>query len=440
MDSLTEVTTPYFSYTDVLDTNYVEYTYRITAIDPFADRSQSAFVKGMGRDLTPPKNPVITAGTYIESEGRIKLTYQIPEIPNDFGDLYFEYANHNDSAFVRYESETIDPKETEYYHTTEPDEYSHYFRLAMADTAKNISYSFPVFVNIPDTIPPPVPDQITANIDSTGLVEVKWTDEHLSEKGLRGYKLFYSNSLNHEFSQLTREPILTNFYVYSIPLNTLTEEIYYKVQAVDNSYNHSKFSEVVKAMKPDTIPPTTPTFKVPKVTEQSILLTWDPSSSQDVDKQMITRYRLDIDEIEIYQLPKNRVTYEDTTAQKGVLYEYTIIAFDDSNLESKESFPVRARVIDKKLADGIENLRASYNSTDRTVDIKWNYQLAGDYRFLIYRNLDNAKVKRYKTVEARFNSYEDKVSTPGTYHYAIKVVYKDGAKSLLSEQVSVNVQ
>ena len=67
-----------FEYLDLLDTNYVEYTYRIRGIDAFGDDGLTSTVKGMGRDLTAPKAPEIVSGEYLKKEEQIQIIYHLP--------------------------------------------------------------------------------------------------------------------------------------------------------------------------------------------------------------------------------------------------------------------------------------------------------------------------------------------------------------------------
>ncbi|MEO9852966.1 MAG: hypothetical protein ABJE80_12505 [Reichenbachiella sp.] len=430
----------YYQYKDSVSQNYQPYLYRITGIDAFADRSIPILVSGMGADKSAPKNPVIKSGEYIEETGDIRLSWRLPEIPDDFADLHVEFNYHPDSAFVRLEAESIDPRDTVYHYTPLPDEYSHYFRMALLDTAGNSSYSFPIFVNIPDTIPPPVPTEVHAEIDSTGEVEIKWTDEHVDELGFLGYRVYYSNSLKHEFTQITTKPIISNFYIYHIPLNTLTEKIYYKVQAVDNSYNHSEFSEIAEAIKPDTLRPVTPVFKNIRATERSLELSWTPSSSHDVVGQRLIRKNGE-ETIEIAIENPTLSTYSDTTVQKGIIYEYRLLAIDDNQLRSELSFPLRGKRIDKKRMNSVSSLSASYDKGLQEVTLNWNYdETEGDYRFMIYRNKDSEKVKNYKSVDYSSTKFSETVKQSGTYYYAVKVIHKNGSKSQLSNPIKIKVK
>ncbi|MEO9853015.1 MAG: hypothetical protein ABJH72_15945 [Reichenbachiella sp.] len=440
LDSVSMDTVRYYVYNNDVEANYIQYKYRITGLDGFGDKSIQATVQGMGSDITAPKNPVLKSGEYLDETGEIRLSWRLPEIPDDFEDLHIEFAYHTDSTFVRLEAESINPRDTVYHYTPLPDEYSHYFRMAMLDTAGNSSYSFPIFVNIPDTIPPPVPTEVHAVVDSTGEVEIKWTDEHVDELGFLGYRLYYSNSPDHEFSQLTTKPIIANFYIYHIPLNTLTEKIYYKVQAVDKSYNHSEFSEIAEAIKPDILRPSTPAFKDIRATEHSIDLFWAPSSSQDVVKQLLFRtHKEETVEIEIDN--PTLTTYSDTTVEKGIIYQYRLQAIDDGGLKSELSFPLRGKMIDKKKMDQVSGLSADFDKNDRKVSLDWDYaETEGDYRFIIYRNKDNEKVKSYKTVTQNSTEFSEVLKQPGTYFYAVKVIHKNGSKSQLSEPVKIKIK
>ena len=101
VDSLSGSMQEVYFYTDQLDTNYVTYTYRVTAYDAFAERSLPAFIKGMGRDLTAPVSPEMIAAVYLEKEKKIQLSWKPQEVPADFADLHLEFTQHTDSTWLR---------------------------------------------------------------------------------------------------------------------------------------------------------------------------------------------------------------------------------------------------------------------------------------------------------------------------------------------------
>lgn len=438
-DSVDQSQQEVYFYTDELDTNYVEYTYRVTAYDAFADRSLPALVKGMGRDLTPPISPEIVSAQYLEEEKRIRISWRSQKVPDDFADLHIEFTENTDSTWLRLEAESLDPRDSVYYHTPGPNEYAHYFRLGIVDTAGNAAYSFPIFVNIPDTIPPPPPVHLTATIDTTGQVIVRWEDELPDKEGFLGYRVFVSNHEKHEYSQLTKRPIEANFLLYRIPVNTLSEKIYYKVQAVDKHYNHSEFSESIEATKPDAKPPVAPTFRSPKISEQSVILSWNPSPSADLVRYEITK-RSETGNPEVIQITDVSATsYEDVALEPGIKYYYTITAVDDADLVSPDPFEILVKLVDKRKLEKAQNLKINFNRNQEEVRLTWEAPYDDEQtRYVIYRHVDDEKPRRYQMVaEKRFT---ENIRKSGTYSYSIRIMDQTGARSSLSESVSVVVQ
>ncbi len=427
--------TAVLQYIDSVEDNYVTHLYKVIGLDAFASTGEPGVIRGMGVDLTPPKNPIIRSGE-LQDDGTIRVSWQLPEIPDDFAELRLERSHDPQNFWKSVSEEPLPTQDTVYIFTPEA-ESSNYFRVTAADTAGNVSASFPIFVDVMDSIPPATPLSLGGEIDTTGTVTLYW--QMGEELDLKGYRVYYANKETHEYTQLTAEPVYEDTVSYQIPLNTLTEEIFYKVQAVDNHYNHSEFTDVLKLSKPDTIPPVPPVFNTPRVDQNAVMLTWRPSSSKDVVMHVINRSLPGSEETTSFEVNSDDNSYRDASADKGVIYEYTIQAVDDADNLSDNSFPVRARVIDKKRMPTVEDFRVQYIADKQEVELEWSYSEEGDFRYSIYRNIDNEKVKRYKSVQGGELGYLDKVKGAGTYYYAIKVISSNGSKSLLSAVVSVQV-
>ncbi|MCP4460095.1 MAG: hypothetical protein GY816_19035 [Cytophagales bacterium] len=424
----------YFQFLDSLSENYVHYTYRVTGLDAFAGSGKPQIVVGMGVDLTPPKSPIIRSGTEL-NDGTIRVSWQLPDVPSDFARLSVDHAHNPQSQWTSIATESLTSADTFYIY--KPEAASNYFRVTASDTAGNVSASFPIYVDIVDSMPPAIPSNLEGTIDTTGLVTLNW--DMGKELDLKGYRVYYANNKKHEFTQLTSNIVYNDTVTYQISINTLSEKIYYKIQAVDNHFNHSAFTEILELAKPDTIPPVVPVFYPPKSSEEGIQLNWSLSSSLDVVEQYLIRYVSDsIEEAQTFPLSLNQSVYIDKSAEKGVMYTYQLIAVDDSGLESKRSFPVKARVVNKKQSPRISNLQV--RKRDQKVRLTWDYSEMGDYRFTIYRNLGSNVVKRYRSVEGGERDFTDEAKEAGTYYYAVKVVHRDGSKSLLSEVVSIGFQ
>src|SRR5690606_18156447 len=146
---------------------------------------------------------------------------------------------------------------------------------------------FSYYAQLVDSIPPVVPSGFAGKIDTTGIVTLKW--DRNPDSDLLGYRIFRSNFEEDEFVQLTEGPVLTEEYFDSIPLNSLTETIYYKVAAVDQRYNISDASDALELKKPDKVPPVAPVLRNPEASAASITISWIPSSSADVEKHVLYR-------------------------------------------------------------------------------------------------------------------------------------------------------
>jgi fibronectin type 3 domain-containing protein len=359
-------------------------------------------------------------------------------------------AEHPDSTFSQISG--ILPPSSRTYKSSEPLEKnrSHYYLLKSVDGNGNEASSFPLYMHVVDDVPPAPPLEPAYLInDTTGVVTLVWRANE--EADLAGYRVYFSNSLKSEFSQLTNAPINANIYYDTIKLVTLTEEIYYTIQAVDLSYNRSEFSEVLVVKRPDYVPPVTPVMEQPDVSSQRILLKWRPSSSKDVEKQILYRRLYEEgDDWEVLQEfdDASLNSYADTSAQIEQIYEYSMRALDDAALFSGYAFPVKGRRWFGGKIPTVDDLQLTYNSSTQELQLRWTFErpkydlLEGvNYLFYIYRSIGDNPLLRYRIIDGQNTSFSDlKVKEGEQYNYAIKVVFQNGKGSALSDTVSVQVK
>lgn len=60
---------------------------------------------------------------------------------------------------------------------------------------------------------------------------------------MAGYFIYRANSNNHLYTNILQKPIRINNYIDTVTMKTLTEQVYYKVTAVDHNGHVSQFSE-----------------------------------------------------------------------------------------------------------------------------------------------------------------------------------------------------
>ena len=245
--------------------------------------------------------------------------------------------------------------------------------------------------------------------------------------------MFYSNSPDHEFSQLTHGPLRDTVFQDTITLKTLTKKIYYRVVALDYNANYSGFSKLLELERPDVVPPSAAVMDHYKITERGIELRWVSSSSEDLARTVL--YRMDEGkpwrEIGMFAAPENQNSYMDTTALvAGRLYGYSLVSFDEAGLPSKRSVPIRIKWTDLKARLPVDNIFAKADPGKKNILVEWNYPVKGEYRFIVYRAVNGSAFNSYKSIQGNLSSFADPDVKPGsTYEYSVGVIFKDGKKA-----------
>jgi fibronectin type 3 domain-containing protein len=282
-----------------------------------------------------------------------------------------------------------------------------------------------------------MPSGFAGRIDSTGKVWLSWNPNE--EKDLDGYRVYRSNRPDFEFLLITPAVVKQPFYTDSVTLNTLTQQVYYRLRAIDLRQNQSAFSHVLELVRPDTIPPVAPVIKSVEAQKGALLLTWINSSSTDVVRHHIyrkqsgdTTFRL---LAHIDRKPEKQSTYADRTVEPGETYTYQVRAEDNSQLYSTPSAPAQQKALGG-LVEQVVLKKREYS--DRAV-LHWDIKSKKDVeRVLIYRASTGADLQVYdNTTES---SYADNKIVPNhTYKYRIKAIYADGTSSALSNEVTVKL-
>jgi len=306
-----------------------------------------------------------------------------------------------------------------------------YYSVGSIDTAGNISYSLPQRVILVDTFPPSVPTGLTGSIDSNGIVKLKWNMG--PEWNILGYRVLRSNDPDHEFQQLTGNVYQDTVFVDTVSIKTLTKYVYYRIAAVNTRYQHSELSPILKIKRPDKNPPVEAVFKNVFVTDSSISLEWVPSTSKDLLYQKLFRRKKgETKWFLIDSLSKTVNYYVDKKVEKLNTYEYTILSFNDSGLQSSYAMPVMGKPYDKGDRQKVEKFFAKYDEKNNSVILEWSYnqKLKEKYWFVIYRGLSNNQLNELKAVESNIRSFTDKdVINGNTYFYSIVVMTTMGGKS-----------
>lgn len=419
-------------------------TRRSYKIDSLSNNGQRVYyrVKGINAfgEISPPSDSVFGEG-FIRLSGRpeiIKWTTDNvkAEIQWDFGNkVGLEGFKVGRSSNVDGPYMTLDivGNETSKYVDDQPMGIN-YYRITAFNANQDI-HSFPVMIQLEDSIPPAIPTGLKGTIDSTGVVSIEWNEN--IESDLLGYRVYRTNFKSAEVIQITKNTVKDNFLRDSISIDNLTGKIYYQVQAVDRRFNPSEKSILLELKKPDIVPPAPPVFKNTEARDNGSYLEWISSSSDDV--QHYNLYRQERNEWRLLtSLEAQTTNYLDRDVVAGQTYQYTIVAVDNSG---NESYPIRpVEVANLKSAEGsFTRLNIRVTPDGKSIELKWDFVGPKISKVFIYRAKDEDKLSLYKSLKNDVSYFSDtELSNNSIYTYRVQVIYESNNSIHMSEPLVIN--
>ncbi len=297
---------------------------------------------------------------------------------------------------------------------------TNYYRIAAYGEEGQVAYSNIVFKYPADTMPPSIPTGLKGVIDSMGICTLTWNPN--PEEDIRGYRVFVSNDSTFEFLCATDTFLKEPKYTTKLFLGSLTNDIYYKVQAVGGNYAHSGLSPFIKLMKPDTIPPALIVFDDIKQNEDnSLQFSWFDSPSIDVAKVDLYRRILPDTAWVLAEQWTGKTTsraYTDTVNFSGEKVAYKFNIYDESgNMSVAEMVPYQTSILRKHC---LKNLRLVKNYNDGGIYVEWNRCGCKIQYVRIFRKEDGGDSKLVRTVKGNDTSYFDKTVYVGhEYEYMV---------------------
>jgi uncharacterized protein len=427
------------SYLDTTTNNYIKYIYQVRGITPFAELSSAAEISAISKDKEAPLAPRINKPEQI-SGTEMKLSWEMQNPPTDLQGFIISRSNN---SLHGYQLVTIDPlpKNTTEYIVDMGNSHESYFTVAAVDTAGNLTFSVPVLASRIDDTPPAIPTGLVGEINENGLVTLRWNSA--PESNIKGYRVLMANDPTHNFTQITGQIHPDTVFINSVSINTLTRNVYYRIAAVNNRYQHSEMSPILELERPDVIPPGEAVFNDVFVTDSSVQLKWHPSSSEDLAKQMLLKRLKNEEEWNVIDsLPPSVSAYLDKDIETNTMYEYSIISVDNAGLLSEPAFPVMARPYDSGKRNPVKNLNSEYNQSNKTVTLTWNYIPLEKERtwYVIYKAKNEGDFKEHKSVNGETFSFIDSNIKPGTTKYGIVVMTSYGGESEMVSGSSITIE
>jgi hypothetical protein len=424
-------------FTDTTVVNYKTYRYRVYGITPFATFSQAAQIEGYARDLTPPPAPILLEGKNVR-ESIVQLRWNMEETAADLHGFRIGISNQPDGPFEVDMQRLLRPEIRQSLDSRAISAMKNYYVVIAVDTADNAAASMPLYVHLIDTIPPARPIGLYGKADTSGIVTLRWRLG--SELDLMGYRVYMANQVDHEFNLLTGFPVLDTVFVDTVQIRSITKDVYYKIVALDRNYNPSAPTEILRVRLPDIVPPVAPVFKSVTPTESSVLLTWIPSSSKDVQRHFLLRRVVNTSKWNLINiLDHDTRQYEDRNVTPKTMYEYSVVAQDRSGLRSSFALPVQARPYDTGKRSGVMRLRAVPDTTRKVIRLSWSYPNpgSGKYWFVIYRSVGGEPLMRYRSAGQRLQFEDQDIWGWEKFEYAVQVMYHDGGRSTISQPVQM---
>lgn len=419
---------------DSLSSNGVLTHYRIVGVSSFGELGPpSQLVSGQG--VAALKDAVSQVKGLPGTAGSATISWEFPTSgEKNITAFEIERSKSADGGFINIGKVS---NQTRKYVDSKPLPVN-YYRIVTLGKDKTRKKTFPILVQLEDSIPPLAPQLLKATVDTTGIVTLSWQPNQ--EPDLLGYRIFRSNFSNSEFSLVTKAVISAPRYTDTINIKTLTGKVFYRIVAVDFRYNPSPFSQTLEVIKPDIIPPVPPVIQSVKIDPAGILITWFRSSSEDVAGYQLWRRTQPRGQWSLVKkFTEQDTSYTDSPEDKSQRYEYKMNAFDKKGLVSSNTPTISGKVAPANNAPAVKNLKGQADRSKKEIRIQWNDDRGDVVKFLIYRQSADEPISLYRTVPAQEKVFVDKNLQSNTaYTYRVKAVLNSGAETLFSEALKIS--
>jgi uncharacterized protein len=415
-------------YMDSLLNNDTVYQYRIAGISLFGDTGPySNIISGKGKFFLA-FTPALTGVNHLDN-GDYYLNWEMDDSLNRYiREFKINHAEKEEGPY-----KTVIQKISPSTRTIKVDSLtpSNYFTVSAVSLDGDVKTSAPFLIQSEDSIPPAIPANFAAIIDTNGVVSLSWKPN--TEKDLAGYRIFKANLSGHEMIPLFDSVWKGTSFTDTTNLKSLNSKVYYTVKAVDFRANESPYAPVAEVKKPDVIPPTQPVLTGYEIVEKGIKILWINSADEDVVAHIVYRKRAEsIDgNWELLSTVKDKRIQEfiDETCEGGKTYSYTMIAVDSAKLESPPQLPLTVVFPEKRVKTAIKKLNTVVDRDARTITIAWEKMpdIKNIKQFELYRGTEKQAISLYKQFDNTAAEFIDKDLEVNTkYKYAVRAIYNDG--------------
>lgn len=433
-------------WSEILTENYKPFFYRIKGITAYGEISGPSLpILLRGIDKTPPKEPSNIKAEYL-GDKKVKISWEHQGDESDLAGFMIGRSRKANQGFENISGEfPIDKSKRFFIDTSCIETSTNFYLVAAVDTSKNAAASLVSYAAILDTFPPSKPKGLQGSIDTNGVITLHWPLG--SEPDIKGYFVWSTNGADHVMINVTPDPIQDTIWRDTIPLKTLTKEIYFVIQAVDRMSNSSAYSDTLRLLKPDIVPPVAPILTDYKNEVGKITLSWQTSTSPDVAYHQVLRKTLSENEWKAVtkKYLKDLPIWTDVNINGKENLQYCVVAVDSTGNISNKSTPINLKPI-RDLSNPIQDFKVQIDTIQKIATLEWTDIPNEDYKeIIIYRAINKGPVKSLGRIKKQdgsiSNVYKDKnLINKNTYEYTCKVVYEKGLTSNFYSLIEAKLQ
>lgn len=422
---------------DSLAENGKPYYYRVRGITAFSESGPpSAVVSGVGVVSLQGIHPTIDTVEVLDDTAMIRWTFPKSGLAHVLGYEVVRSSSLN-GDYRSLHSGLLPTDELSF--TDRAPLGTNYYRVKAMGPDSTFVTSLPYLAVREDSLPPVLPESFTGKINQDGKVYLQWSSS--PSEDVLGYRLYRANHPTEEFVMISSGTIADTVYLDHISVSTLTENVYYRIVAIDRRFNLSDYSPSLSLKRPDLLPPVPAQLITARAVEDGVYLQWTPSPSLDRDHYILLRWHASSAGFQkIRRFDANQkdsvFTYFDSLVTPGSDYRYILRTVDDDGLNA--AYPsVQVTTLRSQPSEAAA-IQADVDRYQHHVILRWeplSDKTVSKYR--IFRGLEAEPLRHYQLVSSESQFTDRQLLINHRYRYAVQAVYDDGSESPLSSVIEV---
>ncbi|MDR3350530.1 MAG: hypothetical protein LBN98_02625 [Prevotellaceae bacterium] len=343
---------------------------------------------------------------------------------------------------IQINEQLLSPGETVYYDTV-PGPGAYIYCVAAVDSSGNEGLSRPAVGEVLDIFPPAAPTGLQVVAD-TGSIRLAWDVN--PEADLMGYRVYRTVGANHDdnYVLLNAAAIRETRFTDSLPRNA-KNFFFYKIAAIDSSYNMSKYSDAGSARMPDAVAPREPFITGVVQETKALRVDWLSNAESDLTGYHIYRFQPADSMGTLIRLNNSLIKSEmhlftDNRVEKNVDYRYFLTAVDSAGNISAPSVPYDGVFMaDESCLLEIKRIKVAAKK-DGTIRVSWRVDAGNEADYqgcILYRKNAPANVFKAMTILSKATGYTDKFGQDDSlFYYQVRAYGQDGC-AVKSEVIEI---